>query len=173
MKALNSQEHITNWNRNSGIDRQILRGLPKVLSWSSKSVQVIWQSFQCSRPGYVCCSHWTLLFIYSIKFLLLFGCQSTVAVFLFLLFQMSFAMDLFTRPICNRVRKLRMREAVLCEKPLCVNVHETKELLAYAKRKNLFFMEALRVHFFPAYQKLGELLNSNAIGEITNVFVSL
>ncbi|CAL8144825.1 unnamed protein product [Orchesella dallaii] len=61
---------------------------------------------------------------------------------------------------------------VLCEKPLCVNVRETKELLEYAKAKNLFFMEALWVRFFPAYQKLRELLSNKAIGDVTNVFVS-
>ncbi|ODM95226.1 Trans-1,2-dihydrobenzene-1,2-diol dehydrogenase [Orchesella cincta] len=61
---------------------------------------------------------------------------------------------------------------VLCEKPLCINVRETKELLEYAKAKNLFFMEALWVRFFPAYQKLRELLSTKAIGDVANVFIS-
>ncbi|ODM95224.1 Trans-1,2-dihydrobenzene-1,2-diol dehydrogenase [Orchesella cincta] len=61
---------------------------------------------------------------------------------------------------------------VLCEKPLCINVRETKELLEHAKAKNLFFMEALWVRFFPAYQKLKELLSTKAIGDVANVFIS-
>ena len=32
---------------------------------------------------------------------------------------------------------------ILCEKPLGMNVKETKEMLALAKEKNLFFMEAI------------------------------
>jgi dihydrodiol dehydrogenase / D-xylose 1-dehydrogenase (NADP) len=61
---------------------------------------------------------------------------------------------------------------VVCEKPLCVNVRETRELLEYAKAKKVFFMEALWVRFFPAYQKLRELLDAKAIGDVTNVFIS-
>lgn len=61
---------------------------------------------------------------------------------------------------------------VLCEKPLCVNVRETKELLEHARSKNLFLMEALWVRFFPAYQKLRELLNSKVIGDVTNVVIT-
>ena len=30
---------------------------------------------------------------------------------------------------------------VLCEKPLCMNVKEAKELIAFAQSKNLFLME--------------------------------
>jgi hypothetical protein len=30
---------------------------------------------------------------------------------------------------------------VLCEKPLCLTVRDTKELVEYARKKNLFFME--------------------------------
>lgn len=61
---------------------------------------------------------------------------------------------------------------VLVEKPLCVTYKESKELLEYAQAKNLFLMEAVWVRFFPAYQKLRELINSKVVGEVTNVFMS-
>jgi dihydrodiol dehydrogenase / D-xylose 1-dehydrogenase (NADP) len=32
-------------------------------------------------------------------------------------------------------------KGVLCEKPLCINVKETKELVNYAREKNVFLME--------------------------------
>ena len=36
---------------------------------------------------------------------------------------------------------LEAGKPVLCEKPLCVNVREVKELIAFAQSKNLFLME--------------------------------
>ena len=42
---------------------------------------------------------------------------------------------------------LEAEKHVLCEKPLGVNVHETKVLFEFAKSKNLFLME-VRVLFY-------------------------
>jgi dihydrodiol dehydrogenase / D-xylose 1-dehydrogenase (NADP) len=61
---------------------------------------------------------------------------------------------------------------VLCEKPLCINVKETKELQAYAKAKNLFLMEAIWSRFFPAYKRLKEELDKGTIGDVFQVIVS-
>jgi len=58
---------------------------------------------------------------------------------------------------------------VLCEKPLCVNTRETKELLEYAQKKKLFLMEAIWTRFFPAYLKLKEELDKGTIGEVLQV----
>jgi dihydrodiol dehydrogenase / D-xylose 1-dehydrogenase (NADP) len=48
---------------------------------------------------------------------------------------------------------------VLCEKPLCMNVRETKELIEYARSKKLFLMEAIWSRFFPSYLRIKEELN--------------
>ena len=38
---------------------------------------------------------------------------------------------------------LKHGKHVLCEKPLCVNVKETRDLVEYAKKKKLFLMEVI------------------------------
>jgi dihydrodiol dehydrogenase / D-xylose 1-dehydrogenase (NADP) len=63
-------------------------------------------------------------------------------------------------------------KAVLCEKPLCMNVKETKELLEYAQGKKLFLMEAIWSRFFPAYRRLKEELDKGTIGEVLQVVAS-
>lgn len=55
---------------------------------------------------------------------------------------------------------------VLCEKSLTLNAHQTKELLALAKEKNLFFMEAMWMKCRPVYRKMKEWVASGAIGDI-------
>eukprot|EP01098_Paradermamoeba_levis_P014336 TRINITY_DN6809_c0_g1_i2.p1 TRINITY_DN6809_c0_g1~~TRINITY_DN6809_c0_g1_i2.p1 ORF type:complete len:354 (-),score=124.85 TRINITY_DN6809_c0_g1_i2:91-1152(-) len=58
---------------------------------------------------------------------------------------------------------------VLCEKPLGINSEEVKEMVALAKEKGLFFMEALWSRFFPSYLKLREAIDEGRIGEIISV----
>lgn len=55
---------------------------------------------------------------------------------------------------------------VLVEKPLCMNEKQAKELIDYAKEKNLFLMEAIWSRCFPSYKFLGELVGSGKLGEI-------
>ena len=47
---------------------------------------------------------------------------------------------------------LNAGKAVLCEKPLCVNVKETKELVELARSKKVFLMEAVWSRCLPVYQ---------------------
>lgn len=61
---------------------------------------------------------------------------------------------------------------VLCEKPLCMNEKQVKVLVAHAKEKQLFLMEALWSRFFPSYQYLREQIESGSLGQITEVDVS-
>jgi len=61
---------------------------------------------------------------------------------------------------------------VLCEKPLGINVKETKEMLDLAKSKNLFLMEAIWSRFFPAYQELRRRLNDGSLGDVLQVVVT-
>lgn len=49
---------------------------------------------------------------------------------------------------------------VLCEKPLAMNVKETKELVDLARSKKVFLMEGVWSRCTPAYEKLQELLDS-------------
>jgi len=61
---------------------------------------------------------------------------------------------------------------VLCEKPLCVNVKETKELVEYARKKGLFLMEAVWSRCLPAYASVRKALADGVIGQVKNVIVS-
>ncbi|XP_076450766.1 trans-1,2-dihydrobenzene-1,2-diol dehydrogenase-like isoform X2 [Babylonia areolata] len=55
---------------------------------------------------------------------------------------------------------------VLCEKPITVTVQECKDLAAKAKDKKLFFMEGFWTRFFPAVQKMQEVLKEGGLGQI-------
>ncbi|KAF5292292.1 hypothetical protein FQA39_LY03326 [Lamprigera yunnana] len=61
---------------------------------------------------------------------------------------------------------------VLCEKPLTLNEQQTVELINYAKERKLFLMEAIWSRCFPAYEKLRELIDADALGEILYVTAS-
>lgn len=61
---------------------------------------------------------------------------------------------------------------VLCEKPLCMNEGQSKRLLAHAKEKNLFMMEAIWSRFFPTYVKLKNRIDAGELGEIQEVDVT-
>jgi len=47
---------------------------------------------------------------------------------------------------------------VLCEKPLCLNVKETTEVIELAREKGLFLMEAIWSRFSPAYKEISETM---------------
>ncbi len=70
-------------------------------------------------------------------------------------------------PICKLI--LEHGKHVLCEKPLCMNLKETKELVEYARKKKVFFMEAIWSRFFPAYIKLRDEIAKGTIGEVIQV----
>ncbi len=57
-------------------------------------------------------------------------------------------------------------KAVLCEKSLTVNATEANELINAARSKHVFLMEAMWTRFQPAMQKVKELLDKKAIGDI-------
>jgi predicted dehydrogenase len=56
---------------------------------------------------------------------------------------------------------------VLCEKPLTVNASESERLIALAKEKQLFLMEAMWTYFLPIYKVVRRWLDSREIGEVT------
>lgn len=61
---------------------------------------------------------------------------------------------------------------VLCEKPLCMNYKQSKQLIDLAESKNLFLMEGIWSRFFPAYQYLRQQIKNGVLGEIKEVNVA-
>lgn len=55
---------------------------------------------------------------------------------------------------------------VLCEKPLVTSLEEGQQLIALAREKGVFLMEAVWTRFLPAYERAGRLLREGAIGEL-------
>jgi predicted dehydrogenase len=69
----------------------------------------------------------------------------------------------------NTLQCLAGGKAVLCEKPFAMNFLEAEEMVAAARAKNLFLMEAMWMYCFPAMAKVREIVNSGAIGEVRQV----
>ncbi|XP_006868238.1 PREDICTED: trans-1,2-dihydrobenzene-1,2-diol dehydrogenase [Chrysochloris asiatica] len=57
-------------------------------------------------------------------------------------------------------------KAVLCEKPMGVNAAEVREMVAEARSRGLFLMEAIWTRFFPAYDALRTALAQGALGDL-------
>ncbi len=63
-------------------------------------------------------------------------------------------------------------KAVICEKPMAVNVAEIKELVDFAKEKKVLLMEAMWTKFLPCYKKAKEWIKAGKIGELKNYSAS-
>ncbi|XP_074075849.1 trans-1,2-dihydrobenzene-1,2-diol dehydrogenase isoform X1 [Macrotis lagotis] len=64
------------------------------------------------------------------------------------------------------LQSLAAGKPVLCEKPLGVTAAEVREMVAAARARGLFLMEALWTRFFPAVRALRELLSWGDLGEL-------
>ena len=69
------------------------------------------------------------------------------------------------------IKCLKNGKHVLCEKPLTTNSDHANEIISTAKRSGLFLMEAVWTFFLPFFPKLKTILESNKIGEITNISI--
>ena len=58
---------------------------------------------------------------------------------------------------------------VLCEKPLAVNEIQVKNIIAAARRNQVFMMEAFWTRFNPAIRKALELVQQGEIGEVNYI----
>lgn len=67
----------------------------------------------------------------------------------------------------NTMMCLEHGKHVLCEKPMGMNAKEVKAMVDSAISKGLFLMEGIWTRFIPAVEKMVELLNNGAIGEVT------
>jgi predicted dehydrogenase len=64
---------------------------------------------------------------------------------------------------------LHAGKAVLCEKAFAFNARQAAEMVAVARERNLFLMEAIWTRFLPATLKTLELVNAEAIGAPVHV----
>lgn len=67
---------------------------------------------------------------------------------------------------------LQHNKAVLCEKAFAVNSRQAREMIALAKERNVFLMEALWTKFLPNYIKIQSLLKEGLLGNIVSVLVN-
>jgi predicted dehydrogenase len=65
----------------------------------------------------------------------------------------------------NTLACLAGGKAVLCEKPFAVNAAEARQMVAAARARGLFLMEAMWSRFFPAAGRLREIVALGSIGE--------
>ncbi len=61
---------------------------------------------------------------------------------------------------------LNAGKAVLCEKPFTLNAAQAEQVVATARARNVFLMEAMWTRFLPLMHRVRELVASGAIGEI-------
>jgi predicted dehydrogenase len=69
----------------------------------------------------------------------------------------------------NTVMCLRAGKAVLCEKPFAINARQAAEMVAVARERRVFLMEAMWTRFLPALVRVRELLAQGALGEVRMV----
>lgn len=69
----------------------------------------------------------------------------------------------------DTLAQLRAGHPVLCEKPFAINATEADEMIAEARARDLFLMEAMWSRFLPTWVLLRSLLAEGAIGEVRAV----
>ena len=72
----------------------------------------------------------------------------------------------------NALMCLGGNKPVLCEKPMGINEDQARTMVDEAASRKVFLMEAMWTFFFPAIQKLRELIRAGAIGEVRLVSAS-
>jgi predicted dehydrogenase len=68
---------------------------------------------------------------------------------------------------------LEAGRSVLCEKPFTLDAEEAREVIALARRKQLFCMEAMWMRFVPVMSTLRNRLEAGVIGEVRMVKADL
>ena len=70
----------------------------------------------------------------------------------------------------NSILCLEGGKAVLCEKPFAINASEAEDIIALAREKGLFLMEAMWTRFLPVLVRTRELVAKGTIGEVRALF---
>ena len=68
---------------------------------------------------------------------------------------------------------LKSGKHVVCEKSLTINAHEARALVAEARDRDLFLMEAVWSRFTPVFARAMEILESGELGEVSWVQADL
>lgn len=66
----------------------------------------------------------------------------------------------------NVIDALNAGKHVLCEKPFTMNAAELEEIIAVAREKKLFLMEAMWTRFLPPIRRVREWIRDGKIGEV-------
>ncbi|MDQ2821912.1 MAG: Gfo/Idh/MocA family oxidoreductase [Pseudomonadota bacterium] len=74
-----------------------------------------------------------------------------------------------TEHAANATLVLNAGKGVLCEKPFTMNRAEAEQVVALARAKNLFLMEAMWTRFQPALAEVKRIIASGEIGAISQV----
>jgi predicted dehydrogenase len=69
----------------------------------------------------------------------------------------------------NALMALGAGKAVLCEKPFTMNLREAEQVVALARAKQLFLMEAMWTRFMPALAEVRSIIDSGLLGQVTQV----
>lgn len=73
----------------------------------------------------------------------------------------------------NGLLALEAGKSVLVEKALTINAAEARELVAAARARGLFLMEAMWTRFLPHMTKIRRLLATGALGDVVSVMADL
>ena len=65
----------------------------------------------------------------------------------------------------NATMALNGGKAVLCEKPFAMNLREAQQVVALAREKKLFLMEAMWTRYMPALVELKRIVGAGSIGQ--------
>ncbi|WP_378174605.1 Gfo/Idh/MocA family protein [Aquimarina sp. SS2-1] len=66
----------------------------------------------------------------------------------------------------NTIMCLRLKKAVLCEKPFAMNKNQVQKMIKVAKDNSIFLMEALWTYFLPHYQFVLKMIQTNELGDV-------
>ena len=69
----------------------------------------------------------------------------------------------------NSADAINSGKAVLCEKPITVNLEECDGLMALAKEKDKYLAEAMWTYFLPVINKVSEWVNKGRIGKVLSI----
>jgi predicted dehydrogenase len=69
----------------------------------------------------------------------------------------------------NALLALEGGKAVLCEKPFAMNRGETAQVVAMARARKLFLMEAMWTRFLPALEQARRVIDAGEIGTVSQV----
>ena len=67
---------------------------------------------------------------------------------------------------------LKHGKAVLCEKAFAINSKQAEEMVALARTRKVFLMEALWTRFLPHYLKVREMIGNGELGDLKGVIAN-